>query len=80
MILVAMETILVGNYNSFIYQNMCIYKIGWASLYNRQSVNHISLERAGHQHSDKVYVVSITSVRVELCVKMCKTNEKQFNT
>ena len=38
MILVAMETILVGNYEFFNYQNVCIYKLGWCSVNTLASV------------------------------------------
>ena len=34
-------------------------------------LNHISLERAGHQHCNKVCGVCITSLGVELSIKVC---------
>ena len=47
--------ILVGYYEFLSYQNVCIYKMAWHSVNTVPRVlNHISLERAVHQHSDKV--------------------------
>ena len=66
MLLVAMETILVGNYEFFSYQNVCIYKMAWCSINTAKVLNRILLERAGHQHSAKVCGACITSLGVEL--------------
>ena len=67
MILVDMETILAGNYEILSYQNVCIYKMAWHSFnIIARVLNHISLEKTGHQHSDKVCGVCITSQGVEL--------------
>ena len=67
MILVAMEIILVGNYEFLNYPNVCIHKMAWYSVNALASVlNHISLKRAGHQHSDQVCAVCITSLGVEV--------------
>ena len=64
---VAMETILTGNYEFLIYQNVCIYKMAWRSINTTSIVfNHILLERARHQYSGKVCGVCITSLAVEL--------------
>ena len=56
MILVAMEAILAGNVTFLSYLNVCITK--WAadaaSLQLGRVLNHISLERAGHQQGDKL--------------------------
>ena len=38
-------------------------------------LNHISVKRAGYQHSDKIWGVRLTSLRGELCVKMCNTGD-----
>ena len=74
MILVAMKTIMVGNYEFVSYQHVCIYKMAWGSVnIIARVLNHISLERAGHQYSDKVCGVCITSLEVEYGVKMCNT-------
>ena len=55
MILVAMESILTGNYEFLSYQNVHIYKMAWRSVNTiGRALNHISLERAGPQHSDKM--------------------------
>ena len=64
MILVAMEAILAGNYGFLSYQNVCIYKLGWRSSINTlvRVLNGISLERAGHQHSHKVYWICIAAI------------------
>ena len=67
MILVAMETILAGNYEFISYQ-MCVF-IKWPStasntIHVARVLNHILLERAGHQHSDKMCGVCITSLGV----------------
>ena len=75
-ILVAMKTILAGNYYFLSYQNVCIYKLGCRSVNTLATVlNHISLERAVHQHSSNVCGVCITTLGVELGVKMCNTND-----
>ena len=67
MILVAMETILMGNYVFLSYKNVCIYKMAWRNINTIGRVlNHISLKRAGHRHSDKVCEDCITSMGVEL--------------
>ena len=64
---IVMKTILARNYEFLSYQNMCIYKIAWHSVNAIARVlNHISLERTGHQHSPNVYGVCITSLGVEL--------------
>ena len=61
MIYVAKEIILAGNYDFLSYQNVCIYKMAWRSVNTISRVlNHIVLERAGHQHSDEVCGVCIT--------------------
>ena len=68
MILVAVETILMGNYEFLSYKNMCIYKLGWCSISTLARVlNCISLERVGHQHSNMVYGICILckSVKVD---------------
>ena len=67
MILVAIETILAGNYEFLSYQNVCIYNLGVSSVNTLARVlNCIPVERAGHQHSDKVCGVCILSLVVEL--------------
>ena len=67
MIFVAMETILAGNYEFLSYQNVCIYKMAGHSVNTTARVlNNILLEGAGHQHSDKVCGVCITSRGVAL--------------
>ena len=67
MILVAMETILLGNYEFLNYQNVCIYKLGWRSINTRARVlNCISLERAGHQHSRKVCGMCIAAILIKM--------------
>ena len=51
----SMETILLGNYEFLCYQNVCIYNIARHSVNTISRVlNHISPEREGYQHSDKV--------------------------
>ena len=56
--------IVAVNYKYRSYQTVCIYKMGWRSINAIARVlNHISLERAGHQHSDKV---GVSSLQVEL--------------
>ena len=56
--------------------HLCMYKMDWRSVNTIARVlNHISLERAGHQHSDKVYGVYITSLTVGLWIKMCNTGD-----
>ena len=53
--------------NSLVTKNVCIYKMAWHSVNTIATVlNHILLERAVHQHFDKVCGVCITSLRVEL--------------
>ena len=42
-ILVAMENILMGNYECLSYQNVCTYKMAWHSV-NTIGLNHISLD------------------------------------
>ena len=65
-ILVAMETILVGSYEFLSCQNVCIYKLDKRSINTLARVlNCISLERAGHQHSEKVCGVCIPTLCVE---------------
>ena len=49
LIFVAMETILAGNYEFLIYQNICIYKMAWRSMnITARVLNHKLLARAGH--------------------------------
>ena len=67
MILVAMESTLVGNYEFLNYQNVCIYKMTLCS------VNTMAIGCC--QHSNKVCGVCISSLGVELAVKMCNTGE-----
>ena len=63
MILVAMDIILAGKYDFLSYQNVCIHKLGWNSVNTLVRVlNHISLERADHQHSSKVCGICITTL------------------
>ena len=64
--LVATENILAGNYEFPRSQNVCNHKMAWHSINTARVLNHISLERAGHRHSDKVCGVCITSLGVEL--------------
>ena len=67
--LVAMENMLAGHYEFLNYQTKCIYKMALHSINTIATVlNHISLDRAGHQYSDKVCGVCITSLDVELRV------------
>ena len=76
MMLVAMDIMLAVNYDFFSYHNVCIYKLGWCSVNTISRVLnhiHVSLERADHQHSTKVCGVCITTLRVELWVKICNT-------
>ena len=71
MILVAMETILAGNYEFLSYQNVCIYKLGWRSVNTLARVlNCISLERAGHQHSHKVIEMCIAAILRKIWTSM----------
>ena len=79
-ILVTMETILVGNYEFLSYQNVCIYKMAWCNANTIARVlNHactcISLERVGLQHSDKVCGVCITNMGIELWVQIYNTGD-----
>ena len=61
-----MDTNLAGNYEFLSYQNVCIYKRAWCNINTIARVfNHIPLERAGHQHSDKICEGCITSLGVE---------------
>ena len=54
--LVAMETILVVNYEFPSYQNVYIYKLGWININPLAGVlNCISLEIASDQHSHKLW-------------------------
>ena len=65
MIVVAIETILAGNYEFLIYQNVCIYKLGWSSVNTLARVfNCIPLERAGHQQSLEVCGICITAIKI----------------
>ena len=49
MIVVAMETNLVVNYEFLSYQNVCISKLGWRSVNTlARVVTCILLERTGH--------------------------------
>ena len=58
MILVALETILAGNYQFLIYQNVCICKLGLCSTNTRaRLLKCISLEGTGHKHPDKVSTI-----------------------
>ena len=73
-IVIAMKTNLGGNYEFLCYQNVCVHTMAGHSVNTTARVlNHISLERAGHQHCDNVCEVCITSLGVELCIKMCDT-------
>ena len=68
MILVAMETILAGNYE-VLFSKMCVHVfIKWPGTASVQQLelNHISLKSAGYQHSVKECGVCITSLQVEL--------------
>ena len=67
MIFVAMDTILAGHYVFLSYLNVSIYEMVWCSVNTIAKVlNHILLERAGHQHSNKVCVVCITILGIEV--------------
>ena len=71
-----METIWEGNYQFPNHQSVCSSKMAWCSVDIIARVwNHISLERARHQHSDNVYGVCITTQGFELRVKMCSTGD-----
>ena len=55
---------------------MCIDKMVWHNSNTIARVlNHISLERAGYQLSDKMCGDCITSLGVEVQVKMCNTDD-----
>ena len=76
MIVVAMDIILAGNDDFLSYQNVCIYKLGWCSVNTLARVwNHISLERAGHEHSSKACGVCITTLGIQLWFKLCNTSD-----
>ena len=63
MILVAMESILVGYCEVLSYQNVCSYKLGWHSINMLDIVlSCITLERAAHQLSNKVSGICIAVV------------------
>ena len=67
MVKVVMDTILAGNYEFLSYQNVCIYNMALHRVNTIVRVfNHMSLERAGHQNSDKMCGVCISSVVVEV--------------
>ena len=53
---------------SSLVTKMCVFTLA-------RVLNHISLERADHQHSCKVCGVCITTLGVALWVKMCNTND-----
>ena len=66
-----METILLGNYKFLSYQNVCIYKMGWHSI---NTIDRVFNHTSGHQHFDKVCGICISSLKVELWVKLCNTD------
>ena len=62
-ILVAMETISAGNYEFLSYQNVGIYKLGCRSVNALARVlTCILLERASHQHCNKVCGICIAAI------------------
>ena len=66
--LIAMETILAANYEFLHYQNVCIYKLGCRNGNILASVLHcISLERAGHHHSNKVCRICTAAIYGLVC-------------
>ena len=50
------------------YQNVCIYKVGWCSITRVLSV--ISLERAGHRHSNKACGICIAAILRKISTSM----------
>ena len=66
------ETHLAGNYEFLSYRHVRIYKLGWCSINTLASVLklYISLERAGHQHSNKVYRICIAAMLRKIWTSM----------
>ncbi len=67
MLLVAMDTILAGNYEFLSYQNVCIYKLAWRSVNTMCTPPYDALmESTAHQLSAEVWDICLASLCTEL--------------